>query len=949
MTLCPKTMLSLLGLILVLLASFKKGDSYAIQGCEVHRHYHPKVLCYKQGLSSVPAQLPNITFSLDISFNKINRINIKDFHNLTLLQEMNISSNQISFIDNGAFQNLQSLRMLNFSSNRLESLKSHMFSGLKNLTTLLLDNNNITTIESSAFSGLQNLEILSLSSNPLYTLDAMHAAFRIGGLKEIHIANVSLQHFSTNDLINISTTLHTIDVSNNPISTVSIVTSALQNLTYMDMSFTRQQLFWKLPVPCFLKELKRLNMEGMHLTPATVSGIIQSLSCSSLEEINVGYLNLTDFDHIIQQICLNNPNMKILRLQGNSYTEFSKDTFKNCTVLKYLDLSYNMFQRVQSLTFQHLGSLQHLSLAYNRLTSMPADLSYMTSLKTMNLSYNHVSEVFFNDTKAYNNLKSLDLSGNKMSVFNSSLAGNWSLLELNLGNNYLLDISHSFQASLKHLQTLWLRKNKLSSLSSDTFKNLVSLKSLNLIDNQIENIEPGAFNGLEKLQILLLGSNKLTQDVLNSYTFQGLNSLLELQLFGNFFNYQSSSKLNSPPFLSLSSLKLLTLNSQAHNGMQNIPSNFFKGLVSLEKVHTGNLALKSIDHAIFNYTPQLEYIDLSNNHFQHLDPRLLQPVRNITELHISQNNLESLDFLVESNNTKLILIRAVGNQLTTLSDKQFNALPDLGFLDLRNNTFSCSCDNQWFIQWVQTNPKTQVLHFYEYACAYPPTSKGKMLFAFNTDLCRQHYDYILFLSTCLLISIFLVISTVWKLWRWKVLYSYYVFLGFLYNRKTQDKRKYEYDAFISYNSHDEEWVFNHLVPNLEESYSRKLCLHHRDFEPGKHIIDNIIDSIYNSRKTICVITRHYLESEWCSKEIQVASYRLFHDHADVLVLLFLEDIPSYKLSPYHQIRKIIKKKTYLVWPKNINARPLFWHMVNQALKNEHTKEDEDRSLLGLCK
>lgn len=39
---------------------------------------------------------------------------------------------------------------------------------------------------------------------------------------------------------------------------------------------------------------------------------------------------------------------------------------------------------------------------------------------------------------------------------------------------------------------------------------------------------------------------------------------------------------------------------------------------------------------------------------------------------------------------------------------------------------------------------------------------------------------------------------------------------------------------------------------------------------GKPIIENITEAIYGSRKTICVISRRYLESEWCSREIQVA-------------------------------------------------------------------------------
>lgn len=37
-------------------------------------------------------------------------------------------------------------------------------------------------------------------------------------------------------------------------------------------------------------------------------------------------------------------------------------------------------------------------------------------------------------------------------------------------------------------------------------------------------------------------------------------------------------------------------------------------------------------------------------------------------------------------------------------------------------------------------------------------------------------------------------------------------------------------------------------------------------------MENITDAIYGSRKTICVISRHYLQSEWCSREIQMARW-----------------------------------------------------------------------------
>ncbi|KAK7172358.1 hypothetical protein R3I93_004625 [Phoxinus phoxinus] len=131
-----------------------------------------------------------------------------------------------------------------------------------------------------------------------------------------------------------------------------------------------------------------------------------------------------------------------------------------------------------------------------------------------------------------------------------------------------------------------------------------------------------------------------------------------------------------------------------------------------------------------------------------------------------------------------------------------------------------------------------------------------------------------------------------------------------------------------------------LLPQLEDEQGWKLCLHHRDFEPGKPIMDNIVDGIYNSRKTICVISRHYLESEWCSREIQVASFRLFDEKKDVLILVFLEHIPSHQLSPYYRMKRLIQKKTYLSWPKPGEDTRVFWQKLEVALETKGTSEME---------
>nr|XP_023996084.1 toll-like receptor 13 [Salvelinus alpinus] len=156
-----------------------------------------------------------------------------------------------------------------------------------------------------------------------------------------------------------------------------------------------------------------------------------------------------------------------------------------------------------------------------------------------------------------------------------------------------------------------------------------------------------------------------------------------------------------------------------------------------------------------------------------------------------------------------------------------------------------------------------------------------------------------------------------------------------------NQEKYRYDAFVSYNTHDEPWVLRELLPELEGQQGWKLCLHHRDFQPGKPIIENITDAIYGSRKTICVISHHYLESEWCSREIQVASFRLFDEQKNVLILVFLEEIADQQLSPYHSMRRLLKRQTYLSWLRAGEYTGVFWqklletHFFIRELPKDH--------------
>ena len=50
---------------------------------------------------------------------------------------------------------------------------------------------------------------------------------------------------------------------------------------------------------------------------------------------------------------------------------------------------------------------------------------------------------------------------------------------------------------------------------------------------------------------------------------------------------------------------------------------------------------------------------------------------------------------------------------------------------------------------------------------------------------------------------------------------------------------------------------------------------------------------------LCVVSNHYLHSEWYWLEVQLASIKMFYEHEDVIILILLEEILNYKLSSYH--------------------------------------------------
>ncbi|XP_062868349.1 toll-like receptor 22 [Trichomycterus rosablanca] len=909
-----------------------------------------KVLCYKMGFFTVPTSIPKNARYLVISFNSISNIRAEEFDDLPNLRHLNLSDNKISWIQEGTMKHFPNLTFLDLANNKFKKVSKGLLPGLTNLEILRLDGNRIEDIEHYAFKTLLNLKVLNLTNNKLKLITRIKPVFLSPSLEELYIASNNFHVFHSYDLSRTPLPLKTLDISHNPLNKLQITDNIFQTLDHLDMSScgSNRSILWNITDKEFLNSVSTLNLSG--LPPESIVSLLKNVSWASLYKIKLCNLSRVNIQDLLQYACL--PSVNVIRLKKNYISVLTDHMFEPCPFLTELDLSDNEISNIFASIFKGLSQLNVLRLQLNKITNVNNYFQNLSTLEFIDLSRNKINVLTCSDFANLTRLNCLYLYSNRISKIPSCVFKDLENLEiLYLGSNKLLTIANVFENGLHSLKELQLAFNKLSSLLNGSFHSLSNLTSLNIDDNQISKIAEYAFAGLVNLNYLSLSSNRLKAKTIRAPTvFAGMPKLLRLDLFSNFISYTEDT-LHTPPFIHLKSLRILSMNSQ-RRGIGKIPSNLLQGLTSLEMFYGGNMDLNYLHPDTFNSTPKLWFLELSKNTFldeESITAEVFHPIPKLNKLIISRAKVSSLDFLVSANLSRLAVLQASGNMLDVINQTWIQSLPRLKYLDLTKNTFTCECSNAYFIDWALSSNNTQVLYLSRYTCSYPPSLRGTSLLDLNTESCTVDINFICFVCSSAMIIFTILVSFIHQFFHWQLLYAYYLFLAYLYDSKNKQKHQQQgfgYDAFISYHAQDESWVVKELLPNLEGEQGWRLCLHHRDFEPGRSIIDNIMDGIYNSRKTICLITNNYLRSTWCSKEIQMANFRLFDEQKDVLILVFLEDIPTHQLSPYYQMRRLVKKKTYLKWPKPGQDTKIFWQKLRLALGTKEGPEDEEPILSG---
>ncbi|NXS74850.1 TLR22 protein, partial [Pandion haliaetus] len=730
-----------------------------------------------------------------------------------------------------------------------------------------------------------------------------------GKITVLNLAHNRIKHIRSQDLQQ-AVNLRALLLQSNEISSIDKDSfRSLGKLELLDLSNNSLAHLY----PAWFGHL--FSLQHLHLQGNSYRDLGESSPFSSLRNLSSVHLGNPQFSTIRQGNFEGIEFLDKLWIDGGNLSQYEPGSLKSIKKINHMIINIRSIHIFSAIVRDLLHSVTWLEVRKIAL-SIPAD---MQLLRVMSSSF--AKKISFKQTL---------LTDATVPEIVSILEDMPQLVEVEMRDCRLLGTGR-WKTRIKAKQSRTLRVLTIEKLSIEEFylftdlqavQGLLSLLTRVTVENTKVFLVPcNLSRQLLSLEYLDLSANLLGDQSLEHSACQGgWPSLQTLNLSQN-----SLSDLEMT-VKSLSHLRNLFLLDISQNNFGEIPDvcEWPKTLKYL------NLSSTQIPKLTTCIPPTLEVLDVSANNLKEFGLQL--PF--LKELYLAKNQLKALPGAAPIPNLVAMSIRR--NKLNSFSREEFESFQKMELLDASDNNFICSCE---FLSFIHHEAGiAQVLAGWpdKYVCDSPLAVRGTQVGAVHLSLMECHRSLVV-LSVCVLLFLVILILVA-------VCYKYH---AVWYLRMTwawlQAKRKPKraplkdicYDAFVSYSENDSDWVENVMVRELEQACPPfRLCLHKRDFVPGKWIVDNIIDSIEKSHKTLFVLSEHFVQSEWCKYELDFSHFRLFDENNDAAILILLEPIQSEAIPKrFCKLRKIMNTKTYLEWPLEEEQQEVFWFNLKIALKS----------------
>ena len=654
-----------------------------------------------------------------------------------------------------------------------------------------------------------------------------------------------------------------------------------------------------------------------------------------------------------------------LTLEGNGLKEIGKYCFCGLREIHEIDLSNNKINNLPSELFDGLDDILQLKLDYNNLSVIPEEL-FESQIK----------------------IKRIDLDHNKLSHIPEDLFSNLKTVEvLHLEHNQITEIDdEAFPTESSSLQRIYLQNNKINRIPKSLFQqgqaNYIDLSS-NLLTFQdlvdtLEELEPKTSISQEHkarsphVEINFAHNNFTTININGFHKekleiFEDLLSFYRIDMTGNpllcdgkildlvrwirhwmqkdprvqkdekFSTWKCAApvELKGKPILSVDENQIKCLRNLTYCPKEYLCSVRGCALNGTVIVDCTARNLSSMPHNVRRGQTELHF---QNNNIREIPP--YPYLENVTALYLTHNKIERLNASTVERLQRINILFIDSNKLTALPRNMENLT--FTALALHQNSFKCNCTTKWMKNWLRKS-KTHIKDIDNVLCTCENTECKEIYSLPDEDFCKEVksngfkiHIHVVHLEdrTCKIIAsvlggfLFLTLVTL-VVFRYRDAIKVFVFTRFNwypFDRRDDSDPSKIYDAFVSYSGSDYKWVMDTLRVRLENHDPPfKLCIDQRDFEIGAPILENILNSINQSKRMIVVLSRNFAKSKFCLLEFRAAHQKVLEDGMNYLIIILFDDVDMAEV--HDEIKLYMRTNTYLsvsnrwFWEKLVYALP----------------------------
>nr|XP_045586253.1 toll-like receptor Tollo [Procambarus clarkii]XP_045586254.1 toll-like receptor Tollo [Procambarus clarkii] len=854
---------------------------------------------------------------LNLSHNRLTQVTLDMFRDLSTLQVLELSHNDLTVVSDMTFSPLANLHRLDLSYNHLLAVETRSLSGLHVLSSLSVSHNNISRIASEAFDNCTNLRDIRLEYNVLREIpEAVREAV---SLRTLRISHNQLSSVLQDDLTSLSALRH-LDLSNNLLR--GLCKSCLAGLADLEVLDLSRNELGSVPHGVFDTNtgLKLLRMDGNKMSD--INGLFASL-----------------------------PNLLWLNVSDNRITWFDYALIPN--QLQYLDLHNNRIGDLGNyFSIESKLELRTLDASHNQLETLTG-ASVPNSVELLFVNSNRITRIGAGTFSEKHNLSMVDLFDNLLSKLDLNsislppVAEDRDLPEFYIGGNPIfcdcnmewMHRVHQISGLRQHPRVMDLDKvictlpyprseeNRISFLETQPSQFLCPYTShcfalCQCCDFIACDCQMTCPQGCSCYHDETWATNIVDCSARNHHH---LPDDIPMDATVVFMDNNEMPVLDAHQLIGRKNMMALYLNSSRIERIQN---RTFHGLSSLKQLHLHDNIL----------------VELEGFEFEHLE--------HLRELYLQNNRLKVINNATFAGLKSLEFLRLDGNFLFDFPVWHLKLNKGLKDVTLGVNLWSCQCQymvdfKNWLIRETDVVKDAKTIFCVSNSSGDPGPYVLESSYSCEnfvaTSIVQEKLENDFLQPVLITLGIFfvvLVLGVVFAVFRVRLQASVSKKCGLKCFPSQpapakEEDRNMIYDAFVSYSEVDAPFVTEVFASELENGdTSYKLCLASRDYQTvGTYVGDFIVHSIESSQKIILVLTKNFVDHDWCKFSFKAAHLEALKNVKNRVIIVMCGEVSESDMDS--DLAAIVKSATKLKYEDKS-----FWSKLHAALPGGANKNQQ---------